>query len=693
VYAREAYLEAIVTGDPTLLIGGFTDLNINVGHEQTLRELTRVATALPDDRFTAVFDTDLTAEVVVRACRTGDAAWFYLANPSPWPIVAHLRLETPGPVCEVPDGDRAPLAKDGDDSVLDVPLAGFALRAFRTAPGPVRFISCRADAPPEEWTARLIRHCARVRTALAEPTSRALLAPADRNRLQRLIREMDADIAAGRFARARRRMPAPDFQRLSGFVLRRRSAPRRPRKPQPRLLTRTPPEGIHFDPARNCIRVIGFSEERPATPADLIEADRKNGWRKVTRTISPNGREVVTLDTALWIGDDSGRSTFFRIGSPRHPRQTLVVRGTVWVWPPAPSPERSDGLPSVINRLVMGALDAPNVRPELKIACDSPGQHGVYVGFRGATEDGKSVVIHGGSVHMYHAVLTALVQDDAHRWGSRDYREAQDVPRWTMPGWYAGDIRLENSVISWFEGCPLYGLATGQPETGDDGRTEIGPAKFIRIRGIVFAHGGCAVRNGVQYLEECELRNLGVAVAEGGALWARLVRCRFTGNDRNWTLGSINSRGIVLEDCRIGNGRRPPRLAVNRTDARTAARRGIPVKPECRVRRTLTVKVTDGRGRPLRGVFVQVSCPESPDAVVQAVALTGSDGITPGPGQRGALVVTERAFIPSDDPDNPREIVHRFEICAYRNGRPEGRLEWTPGRSPRSVVLRLSDVR
>ena len=105
---------------------------------------------------------------------------------------------------------------------------------------------------------------------------------------------------------------------------------------------------IAYDAGRNCISVIGFTEDAPATMDTILAADREKGWRKMAHDPVT---DTYTLDADLWIGDDKSNGTFMQIGDGDHPKMTVIVKGTVWVRPPRESPERSDGLPSIINRL------------------------------------------------------------------------------------------------------------------------------------------------------------------------------------------------------------------------------------------------------------------------------------------------------------------------------------------------------
>ncbi|NOX56897.1 MAG: hypothetical protein GXP27_21140, partial [Planctomycetes bacterium] len=581
-FAREAFAQAIITADPNLLVGGFTDLNINVGHEQALRELLVPFTHLPRERFDPVLDTGLDTNLAIRQLVKRDESFFYVVNPCPWRVRGHVTARTPSRVCDLITGDAVLVRSDkrlacrgvswkpavtGDINRLRqtilIDLAPFAMAAFRVDSPQLEITAYRTEPLDPADLARLESIPRRVGQLLANPVARLSLAAADRQFIQQTLDAVRKSIADGQYAAAWCQLTGWRFWWLWQEFLEKDAAARagraglagrsqaepgnevhvtRAERPGNELAERS----IRYNERRNVIWVRGFPEERPATLQELLEADRRNGWGKVRYDAAT---DMYTIDADLWIGDDKCLGTFFQIGDHDHPRVTVVMRGTIWVRPPQESPARSDGLESIINRLTLGDPNDASIRPTLKFDCDTPGQHGLYVGFRGIDSSGKHVFVHRGSLRVYNATITAARQDRQHRWGVRAYTSDPDL-RWGMPGWYASDVQVINSTISWFEGCITYGLETGRPPQPASPRQPVPPPQPV-IRGTTFEHGGAAVKNGVQYLEDCTFRHMEVAIAEGGALAAKLVRCTFENNRRNWTLGSVGSRGIELIDCRI----------------------------------------------------------------------------------------------------------------------------------------------
>ncbi|MBM4080656.1 MAG: hypothetical protein FJ278_13215, partial [Planctomycetes bacterium] len=87
---------------------------------------------------------------------------------------------------------------------------------------------------------------------------------------------------------------------------------------------------VAYDAAENCIWVKGFPEEAPATLDTVLNADSKGKWGKVTYD---KARDTYTIAASLWIGSDDDLGTFVQIGRKDHPRETLVLKGDLWIRP------------------------------------------------------------------------------------------------------------------------------------------------------------------------------------------------------------------------------------------------------------------------------------------------------------------------------------------------------------------------
>ena len=653
-HCREAFIQALITGDPELLLGGFTDLNINVGHEQMLRSVLKPFTRLPRERFEPVLDTGLDTNLAIRQLQKDGQAWLYVANPCQWHVSGHLLVDTPGPVVDLATGKPAEMVAQNGRQQLPIRLAPFGLCAYRIGSGQLVVREYQTQPLASADLARLQSVPRRVEDLLADPRARLSLSLADHRFMSATLDQVRQAIAQGQYAAAWSQLTHHRFwSRWQDFLERAVGAAAEP----PGELVAGPGR-ISYEPDRSCIQVIGFSEEDPATMARLLAADGKQGWGKVTYE---EACDTYTIDADLWIGDDKSTGTFLQIGTERHPQVTVVVKGTVWVRPPIDSPARSDGLASVINRLTLGDSENPHIRATLKIDCDRPAEHGLYVGFRGTGVDGTKAWISRGSLHVYNSTITAARQDRQHVWGGRDYMGENDSPRWASPGWYGSDVRLIGATISWFDGCVTYGVRTGQGDLRH-GVDALVPSTALVIEDTTFEHGGQAVRNGAQYLKNCVLRDLQIAVAEGGSLGAKAVGCSFKNNRANWSLGGHSGWGIVLLDCQLEAPREAIAIEPNRVTAEQSARRGVPAYPACTVRQSLRVKVVDEAGTPVPDAAVMVSCAQDPGQVTRGATRTDDKGLTPADPERDAIVITTRIYRATDDPRAPEEKTFRYEV-------------------------------
>lgn len=129
--AREAFIEAMATSDPDLLLGAFTDLNINVGYEQILGKIMRPFTRMPRAKFTPVLDTTLESNLVIRELKQEGGRWFYLANPGYWATTAEVAFASDAPLHNVGGQSETPLEFAGDRHVLQFELEPYDLIALR----------------------------------------------------------------------------------------------------------------------------------------------------------------------------------------------------------------------------------------------------------------------------------------------------------------------------------------------------------------------------------------------------------------------------------------------------------------------------------------------------------------------------------------------------------------------------------
>lgn len=389
--------------------------------------------------------------------------------------------------------------------------------------------------------------------------------------------------------------------------------------------------GVTYDAAQGILLVSDYPEESPARPADLLAADQRQGWGIVRYDATA---DVYQVPASLWIGTTNDLGTFFQIGSPDRPRETVVVQGNVCVRPAHKSLRRPDGRYAIVNRLTLGHPSRPEVKAALKIASKTPGQYGLGVGQR--DDEGRLGDTCKGELHVYHSAITAALPDAQHVYNNRAAGE-----------WHATDVRLVNADISWFGGVLCYGIA---------------PV----CEGTVFHHGDTGFENNSPCCRRCVFHHIGGVLAPGSAGGGLLAECVFTNNGWNWKLGGM-SANITLIDCDVGQT--PPlRLMKNTMTPIDAQRFHLPFYPSILDRRTLVVKVVDTQGQPVPEALVNVTCSEDPEAVSNGSAFTGREGCTLGKGEPNAMLVTRRRWQATDDPNQPQLTSFRLVVSVWKKG-------------------------
>lgn len=385
----------------------------------------------------------------------------------------------------------------------------------------------------------------------------------------------------------------------------------------PLLVSGTCRSDVFWDDCEKCIRVMDYPEDAPATCDMLLEADRAKGWGKVSYDAAT---DTYTVNASVWIGTNQGLGTYFQVGRPGHPRETLLVKGEVKICAAKLSAKRPDGRYSVMNRLTLGHPSDSSIRAALKIACEKPGQYGLQVGEYYARR---------AELHVYNSGITADPPDADHRMGSR--------------GMCGSDIRLINARISCFQGQFLYGV---QAHNGT-------------VQGTTIEHGSEGLYNGNQFARDCMFRSLGVAIVEGGCLNAQMLRCTFEDNDWNWTLGAAQSAGVDFIDCVIHPQKKPVSIRKNSL---------LPLLyPAFTDWRSVVVRVTDRRGKPLEGVIVHVESSD-PSAVRNGLCVTDRKGETPADAGQNAILLVNERFQPTDQPDQPARLTYGYTVQCLAPG-------------------------
>lgn len=396
-----------------------------------------------------------------------------------------------------------------------------------------------------------------------------------------------------------------------------------------------------------------------------MAADQRNGWKI---TDYDQATDTYRLQASLDIGSEEDLGTFFQLGRNNHPQETLVVCGDVWIRPPRVSSKRSDGRARICNRLTLGDPQDPAINATLKIACTKAKEFGLAIGRR--TKDQAEWAFRG-DLHVYHSTITAATPDRAHLVAG--YVDFDGVPT----SWYGSDIRLIDATISWI--TDVYGVQ----------------AHNSVLEGATFEHGDQMITNGRQVIHHCTFRDLQVAVCEGGCLDATVIGCRFSDNERNWTLGAVQSGivtgGIEMIDCETGPQRRPVDLRKNEIAPQQAIASHVPLYPTYTELRSLVVKVADAAGQPIPDAWVNVSCDTDANAVRRGLATTDERGLTPDDPEGQAILITQRKLQATDDPKQPREFSFRYEVSVQAAGYAPQRLTLAHDQSlPRPLTVALT---
>lgn len=417
--------------------------------------------------------------------------------------------------------------------------------------------------------------------------------------------------------------------------------------------------GIEYRPDERVVWVRDFPRQRAATLDDVLQESEAQGWDVLTHDV---GTDTYRLDASLWVGDSVGLGTCFRIGDARHPHPTVIVRGDVWVQPPRESPARRDGMPMVINRLTLGSLDDPVSGVTLKFDGSRAEQYGLFVG----VDRRRDKLDHGGALHIFNSRIGPLIEDRAHRVAGGTVKAR---------GWYGSDVKLINTTVTWLGNRGLYGVHGGNTV----------------IQGCTFTHCEAVFKGGRHSVRDCVFRDNGSVFSRCSS--AEAVRCRFERNQHNWILAGYSCRAVRLVDCRAGGQKQPLRIRKNTMDPARASRIGVPLYPACQALSSVVVCVRDADGRPVQGCLVDVRDDRDGEGVQAGVAVTGRDGHTPVDVDNGALLVTLRRLIATDEPDAPEVDTYRYRVAAAAPGfaRAVTHLD-TRQAIPRPVQMRLTEA-
>lgn len=305
--AREPVTHALIAGDPDIIAHGFSDLALPVGHEQALRSIVRVITALPAELFSPVLKTRLDTNLAIRRLQRADAAWFYVANPCQWPVKGTLALEHGGNILTVPDGENA----GQNPATLPLDLEPFGVLAFKSDSPACQITGYRTEPLDPEWLERLAGVIHALRTFIKDNASQ--FSEAKTAALEAQIQAIEATVARGEYALAWTRLTDPEMWQ---YYIYEPSCEARIRKALLRnYLTdkpaALPPEFKRAQPPDGQPRVLTVKRATGPIKADgiLAEADWQGAafssdfrdWERQTNALVETGVAARFDDQALYL--------------------------------------------------------------------------------------------------------------------------------------------------------------------------------------------------------------------------------------------------------------------------------------------------------------------------------------------------------------------------------------------------------
>jgi len=200
-HAREALMQALISADPDALMYGFADANLNVGHEQEIREFARVFTHLPKEKFRAVLNTGLETNLVIRQLSKDGQTYLYVANPGYWYIEGKVKVKSRGQVYGLVSGKPVKLVPEDDAGALSVSLAPYGLAAFRVNDPRVTVAAYTTSSISAEELAHMENVIRRVSELLANAALSAKVTVGDREFLRDTLTRARQTIQDGNVAR------------------------------------------------------------------------------------------------------------------------------------------------------------------------------------------------------------------------------------------------------------------------------------------------------------------------------------------------------------------------------------------------------------------------------------------------------------------------------------------------------------
>jgi len=388
---------------------------------------------------------------------------------------------------------------------------------------------------------------------------------------------------------------------------------------------------VTFEAERNVITVAGYPKDAPCSLRQVYRADREHGWGKVEYD---EAKDTYTVNATLLIGENDRGSTYFQIGTEANPRETLVMKGGLYVMPPFVARLNSDlkwasalrkqGKEVTWSGLTMGDPNDGSITPSLKIATAPPFAANRFCA--GVLYPGKKTG-YRAKLHVYNSTIEPLEGGSLRGIDSELYCE----------------LRVRNSRIRGFRKSFFYGYR----------------GNWTQVEDTVFENCYLGPINSsykAEHIKNCVLRDGAIGLGDwGGPMNLTLTGCTIENNQRPWAV----YRGQVrLVDCTIGG---------SAEEGLVHDRFGHENRPEVIVLRHLIAKVTDQQGEPVPDALVMVIPEQFDPVLVPCKARTGEDGTTPERGSGKALLARDYAVkgVARQEPDR---VEYSHEIIVEAEG-------------------------
>lgn len=377
---------------------------------------------------------------------------------------------------------------------------------------------------------------------------------------------------------------------------------------------------VEFDGAKNIIQVSDFTKETPLTLKKLQQLDKMNAWGKVKYD---KETDTYTVEADLYVGKNDGTDTHMQIGTDENPREILVLRGNLVIYPFGFQGEKDKK--KAINRLTIGDKNKEDIKPALKLGNNKS----IFLGGC-PTETWQVKSGSGGELYIYNSTVGGI--------GPNEMAGMNHFSGWNSV------LEANNSVFVNFKEPVLF-------ETHAYMTCNIGKCVFTDSV-------SAAINSTLTYkIKDSTFSKISRAAFYGytGAVNAELTDCKFENNNMNFELPKGGA--VKCIDCVIGSAAAPDLygFGVNEKTKKEEPASLLSL-------RHLVVQAVDEGGAPVKDAVVTVTSESGvADSVYVGQSVTGADGLTPGKGDDKALLLTELK-IEADKASKGKETKYSYAI-------------------------------